>query len=1104
MEPGASNDRQPPREPPPVDGYTLLRRIGSGGYGEVWLAKSVTEAYRAVKVVYRSNFSEEHPFKRELKGIRLFERTSSSHEGLVSVRHVGIGEQESYFYYVMELADDQESIQEIKPKTYSPRTLMSDIQRRHRLPASECVKIGLDLSKALAALHKAGLVHRDIKPANIIFVNGAPKLADIGLVADMKESISRVGTEGFMAPEGPGSEPADVYSLGKVLYEASTGMDRKAYPGWPDSVAEVAEREEFVELNEVIVRACKPNPKKRYATADAMHADLEALGKGQSLHYRRVLKQRLLWIVGACVLLIAAVCGIHWQQREIADTYRGLVQASVVSGIEVMDSGDWLGALPHFTEALRLEPPDALSNRDQRLRLGAVLDLSPKLTQAWFGRTAANDGQFSPDGAQVLLARFHGNAEVYDVSDGKMRLPVLKPPRTLLNAAYSPDGRLLVTVSQNSVACIWDAATFRQIRRFPHPSPLWGARFSPEGRRLVTAASDGVARVWEVQTAELTLALKQHTEAVHFADFSHDGKLIVTTSHDGTAQLWNADNGQPVGAPLQHGAWVTYAAFSPDDQKLVTACADHRARVWETATGRRLSPDLEHPDGVQSAEFSPDGRFILTGCAEGSARLWLAENRQPVPANSILRHPGPLTRACFSPDGHRILTTGTDGSARIWELASSQGKAVSVGGSFSVEGSRFLTVSNNSIQVWEAASGETSCQRITPRSTVQNAVLGPDGRFLVSYCTEESAGTNHVIQVWDAGAGKAVGPAILFANPIASLALAQQGKSLVISDGNYVRTWDAVTGSPLSPPVAVTEPVSHSLFNHDGNRVATISGREVRVWDAHNGRAVFVPLTLAQSVQDAQFSPDDLYLAIGCSETGSTDCGAQVFNAANGQPVGPRLKHKAGILSVAFSPDSRRVVTASADFSAAVWDCATGRQVAGPLKHQNQVRTAVFSPDGRWVLTASADKTARVWEAGTGEPLTPPLRSLAPLARAAFLADPSRIVTIDDSPGSARIWRLTIEQRPLSTLQSLAHLLASDTTSGDAAETLWQQFRTNYPAEFAVSPEEIANWHEFQAQDSELQAQWFAEAFHLDRLLALRPGDVSLTQRLARAKAHLR
>ena len=195
MEPGASHDRQLRREPPPVvHQYILLRCIGSGGYGEVWLAKSVMGAYCAVKVVYRDRFMEERPFKRELRGIRLFEGISHSHEGLVNVLHVGIGEQESYFYYVMELADDLKSVRKINPDTYSPRTLMSDIKRQHRLPASECVKLGLALSKALAALHKAGLVHRDIKPANIIFVNGAPKLADIGLVADVKEAISRVGT----------------------------------------------------------------------------------------------------------------------------------------------------------------------------------------------------------------------------------------------------------------------------------------------------------------------------------------------------------------------------------------------------------------------------------------------------------------------------------------------------------------------------------------------------------------------------------------------------------------------------------------------------------------------------------------------------------------------------------------------------------------------------------------------------------------------------------------------------------------------------------------------------------------------------------------------
>ena len=79
----------------------------------------------------------------------------------------------------------------------------------------------------------------------------------------------------------------------------------------------------------------------------------------------------------------------------------------------------------------------------------------------------------------------------------------MKPPPTLLNAAYSPDGRLLVTVSQTSVACIWEAASFQEIRRLPHASQLWGARFSPDGLRLVTAASDGIARVWDIKTGLL-------------------------------------------------------------------------------------------------------------------------------------------------------------------------------------------------------------------------------------------------------------------------------------------------------------------------------------------------------------------------------------------------------------------------------------------------------------------------------------------------------------------------------------------------------------------------------------------------------------------------
>src|SRR5438445_12001438 len=92
--------------PPSVSDHELLRRIGGGSYGEVWLARSVMGTYRAVKVVYRATFKDARPFEREFAGLQKFEPISRSHEGLVDLLQVGSSEQEGYFYYVMELADD--------------------------------------------------------------------------------------------------------------------------------------------------------------------------------------------------------------------------------------------------------------------------------------------------------------------------------------------------------------------------------------------------------------------------------------------------------------------------------------------------------------------------------------------------------------------------------------------------------------------------------------------------------------------------------------------------------------------------------------------------------------------------------------------------------------------------------------------------------------------------------------------------------------------------------------------------------------------------------------------------------------------------------------
>src|SRR5262245_48157202 len=95
-----------PQLPPVIPDHELLRKIGGGSYGEVWLARSALGSFRAVKVVHRTTFEHDRPFEREFAGIKKFEPISRSHEGLVDLLQVGRSDHEGYFYYVMELADD--------------------------------------------------------------------------------------------------------------------------------------------------------------------------------------------------------------------------------------------------------------------------------------------------------------------------------------------------------------------------------------------------------------------------------------------------------------------------------------------------------------------------------------------------------------------------------------------------------------------------------------------------------------------------------------------------------------------------------------------------------------------------------------------------------------------------------------------------------------------------------------------------------------------------------------------------------------------------------------------------------------------------------------
>ncbi len=314
-EPPASTPPTPETPiPPSIPDHTLLRPIGRGAYGEVWLARNVTGEWRAVKIVRRDQFRDTRPFDREFDGIRRAEPVSRGHSGMVDILHIGRNIVSGYFYYVMELADDEERGREIVPELYKPKTLRSELRRRTCLPTAECVQLGLGLAEGLAHLHQNGLVHRDIKPANIIFAHGQPKLADIGLVTSTDDAVSFVGTEGYVPPEGPGRPAADIYSLGKVLYEIATGRDRTEFPELPTFAGNPGE-ESFFELNTILLRACAPDSRKRYASAEKMLADLRTLADGRSIKNssNRIWTRRLATSTVILLLLLLA----NWLYPQI-------------------------------------------------------------------------------------------------------------------------------------------------------------------------------------------------------------------------------------------------------------------------------------------------------------------------------------------------------------------------------------------------------------------------------------------------------------------------------------------------------------------------------------------------------------------------------------------------------------------------------------------------------------------------------------------------------------------------------------------------------------------------------------------------------------------